>query len=226
MKIRIPVEVLSEIQGIAKARNAENRKSGQKDGLVDKTKGSVEADIEGAIGEYAVSQALDLEWDGDFRTYEDWKNWRSDGHDVCGLEVRTTRHPGGCLIVQPGNDPDRPYVLALLSSDNREVSIPGWAWGYEVKKDEFWKEHWPRPTYAMEQSFLRPIERLKRLWQGRWIIEAGGVVGDIQVLKGRVIHDEVFHHKTKLFLHLLRWAKEQPGFSATAHPLPTQSFGV
>ena len=161
MKIEVPDSVLHKIAKTARRRNAENRTAKQTDGLVSgHNKTSLRADFEGAIGEWAVAKALDLEWDGEFFEHGDWEVWRTEGHDVEGLEVRTTMYRFGRLIVQPSNKDDVPYVLVTLAEDYREAHLRGWSWGRDVKQPKHWQEFWARPTYAMAQSDLQPIEDL------------------------------------------------------------------
>lgn len=161
-EVVIPFQEIESIRTIAEKRNSEQRKSGQRDGLIDKSKGSVTADIEGALGEYAVARGLNLPWDGAFKSAEAWQSWRVDGHDVSGLEVRATRHETGRLIVQPWNSNEKPYILVVLRSKETEhaARLVGWCWGHEAKQEKNWMNHWPRPCFAVAQADLHPMDTL------------------------------------------------------------------
>lgn len=231
----ISADDVAAIADVARRRNAENRKAGQADGLVDKSKGSVSADVEGALGEYAVAHALQLPWDGAFKDYEVWLQWRNTGHDVSGIEVRTTRHLTGRLIVQPWNDDDRPYVLVVLSGPADDGSytadIKGWAWGREAKHSCYWMSRWPRPTYALQQRNLRPLAALAALWQARrteydgdWCLSTERMTVGVTVRDGTLVSGPpiVQRFKGQPFVHLVRWLRQQPGFrSARTHTPPS-----
>lgn len=215
--VKLSQEVIDAVTTIAQRRNAENRAAGQADGLVDHAKGSIAVDVEGALGEYAVARAFGLEWDGAFKDYDSWQAWRSDGHDVSGLEVRTTRHANGRLIVQPWNDDEKPYVLVVLRSDT-EADVVGWCWGFQAKQDHYWRHNWPRPTYAVEQSALSNIEDLKKVWNGIWWLSTERMTGGVLVVNGVVSPDActpIFKRFIgQPFRNLVKWLGKQPGFKS------------
>jgi len=223
MRIDIPSDILKQVTAIAERRNAENRAAGQADGLVAKhNKSSVDADVEGALGEYAVATALQLDWDGAFKSYEAWQQWRTDGHDVSGLEVRTTTYPNGRLIVQPSNKNDVPYILVVVARDYSHAVIKGWRWGRDVKNADHWQSHWPRPTFAMPQSLLYPIDTLRDLWNATWWLSTERMTGAARVVNGRV-HAADSAPIFKRFdgqplANLVNWLRKQPGFKGEVIP--------
>jgi len=174
---------IKQIIKIAKRRNAEQRKHFQKDGLVATEKTSVGADIEGAIGEAAVAKCFELKWDGSFKQHSNWLKWRHEGHDVCGLEVKTTKYKGGRLLIQSWNRDDAPYVLATVPSDlpdaiknqkNIQVELVGWCIGKEAKDETWWMDDWRRPCFGLPQSKLRNMVELVRAFnlkvkRGEWV---------------------------------------------------------
>jgi len=164
---------INQVIKIAERRNAEQRKHHQKDGLVATEKSSVGADIEGAIGEGAFAKAFALKWDGSFKKHAEWLKWRHDGHDVSGLEIKTTRYRTGRLLVQKWNRDDAPYILAIITSDlpsaiknNKkiEIELVGWCIGQEAKNDLWWVSEWRRPCYALPQNQLRDMSELMDIY--------------------------------------------------------------
>lgn len=214
--VPIPPEILEQVTDIARRRNATNRAAGQADGLVSKhTKSSTDADVEGALGEYAVAQAFSLPWDGAYYEHTDWQHWRNHGHDVSGIEVRATKYPNGKLIVQPNNNDDAPYVLVILKDDLTQADLRGWRWGRDVKLSCFWQSQWPRPTYAMPQSHLFAIDDLKAVWNATWWLSTDKMTFEVTITNGRV-SDTAPVARTFIgqpFQNLVRWLRQQGGFT-------------
>jgi len=120
----------------------------QDDGLI--------LDVRGALGELAVSLAFGLPWDGRFKPMSEWAQWRVEGHDVSGLEVKTTKRPDGSLILHKTSNPEQPFVLAILESAST-IRLVGWTWGHEGQQEDFWRENVPRPCYMVPQVCLTPM---------------------------------------------------------------------
>lgn len=160
MLVSISEELEATAVTIAKMRLACHKAAGTYDDLVDRERGNLQVAIDGAIGEYAVAKALNVAWDGDFKDIATWHEWRATGHDVSGLEVKTTNHPKGCLVVRPKNNEDHPYVLVILDSKARTARLAGWAWGFEAKTSSHWMSHWKDPAYALQQRELQPMSTL------------------------------------------------------------------
>jgi hypothetical protein len=91
----------------------------QDDGLV--------LDVQGALAEMAVSVAFNLPWDGKFLPVEKWDLWRREGHDVSGLEVKSTKHMHGRLILHETTKPDLPAVLVVVEN-SAHFELVGWCY--------------------------------------------------------------------------------------------------
>jgi hypothetical protein len=55
------------------------------------------------------------------------------------IEVRSTPHHNGALIVRDNDDPARRYVLVVVDP-MRGFAVRGWCYGYEARKDEWHKK--------------------------------------------------------------------------------------
>lgn len=114
-----------------------------------------QADIEGVIGEYVVSKYFNVCW---VPSYERDK----DVGDVAGVQVRTTLHKNGCLIVNKGDNDYHHFVLVTGEGVvGRVWHVRGWMSGFDAKQDEFWTAKQPgRFSYFVPQSRLNPMEAL------------------------------------------------------------------
>jgi hypothetical protein len=107
--------------------------------------------IDGCIGEFALAQQLDRSWSPGIVGAPDL---------ACGIEVRASRHEKASLILHPSDHDDKIYVLAWLHWEY--VAIPGWLWGKEGKRDEYWRTEGVRyPAYFIAQARLRPLDDLR-----------------------------------------------------------------
>lgn len=131
----------------------------------DPLKGWNDALAKGA--EYAVVKMLGGTLDGWFegnligKTHWDRRN---ELHDYKDLEIRSTPHPSGRLIVYP-KDPDAsPFVLVNTWIANKHripaFLIIGWLMGEEAKQPEWWWAEARRPGYFISAPNLRPISEL------------------------------------------------------------------
>lgn len=158
MKVRLNPEDLVLADSIADKRNAENRRVGRKDGKV--LKDSAGIDKQGARSELAVSKALNLKWDGAFLSDELWQVWRSTGHDVQNLEIRSTHHKTGRLILHPKDPDDSPFIL-VLSHNDPEFELVGWYFGKDGKKKEWWYDvGYGRPCFFVPRDKMLSMESL------------------------------------------------------------------
>ncbi len=143
---------------VAKKRNAAHRNSNRPDGIV-KADSSLASDIDGAMAELAVCVAYNQPWENAFVPLERWESERRLLHDVGQMEVKSTRHQRGGLLVQKQFDDAPPYVLVV--TDQAPVfRLAGWLYGHEVKQPRYWREDLPRPCYLAPQNALRPMETL------------------------------------------------------------------
>ena len=117
--------------------------------------------IKGAEAELATAKGFNLPWDGKFFDLEKWEDWRENGHDVCGLEVRSTPHKNGCLLIHDSDKDNSPYVL-VLTHERPKFILAGWCFGREGKCQELWRDvGYGRPCYFIPQDMLRSIAELK-----------------------------------------------------------------
>lgn len=159
MRITLTPDEIRFADSIAEKRNTENRKVGRKDGKV--LKNSIDIDKQGARSELAVSKAMNLKWDGAFLSDELWQVWRNTGHDVQNLEVRSTRHKTGRLLLHPGDSDESPFILVIASEDPT-FELIGWYFGKDGKKDEWWADvGYGRPCYFVPRTEMRAIDSLK-----------------------------------------------------------------
>jgi DNA polymerase I-like protein with 3'-5' exonuclease and polymerase domains len=137
-------------------RHASQRNVGRGDWKSKPGDNGKKLDVQGAVAELAVSLGLGLPWDGAFKPISEWDTWRREGHDVSGLEVKSTIRQDGCLILHKHSNPDQPAVLALLEGEGRVV-LAGWCFVRDGQSSQFWRDNVPRPCYMVPQSNLRPI---------------------------------------------------------------------
>jgi hypothetical protein len=106
--------------------------------------------IEGAAGELAVAKATNTYWNGALGDY--------DADDVGGLQIRTTPHPNGCLILHPSDPDDRPFILVIGTMPF--FRLAGWMMGRDGKDPKWWRAGIDRPAFFVPQADLRPMEEL------------------------------------------------------------------
>lgn len=111
-------------------KGRENTKGGEHDEHWDQH-------IRGALGECAVAKAINRYW----QPYIG----KIDKVDLGDLEIRTTKHPSGRLIIRKEDSIDANWVLVrghFREDDGLHYNIVGWIRGVDGKKDE----HWADPT--------------------------------------------------------------------------------
>lgn len=107
--------------------------------------------IQGTIAEYVVSLALELPW----RPIKPVR-----GADLPGVEVRSTEHERGCLILHPSDDDDKAFVLVIGQYPRYRVA--GWIVARLGKTPDHWREQARQAAFFVPQPALAPIETLKR----------------------------------------------------------------
>lgn len=158
MEITLTEADLALAQETANKRNAENRRVNRRDGKV--LSNSLDIDLQGARSELAVARALNLKWDGAFLADEVWKVWKTTGCDVQNLEVRSTLHQNGRLILHPKDKDEAPYIL-VIASKHPTYQLVGWCFGREGKIQEYWHDvGYGRPCYFVPRNKLKKIEDL------------------------------------------------------------------
>lgn len=106
-----------------------------------------ERHIIGAIGEYAVARALELNWKPILGGTD-----TSTG-DLKGVHVKTIINPNDSLIIRAHDPAELPYVLCLLEMG--VVTLEGWIMGHDGKQMKYWRtEGFHRPAYSIPQAML------------------------------------------------------------------------
>ena len=108
--------------------------------------------IEGALGEMAVAKYLGWYWSGALGDLE--------AGDVASailnkeVEVRTTHHDNGRLIIHEGDSDDAAFVLMIGRLGT--YRLMGWMWGYEAKKERYWEDPSGngRPAFFVDAEHL------------------------------------------------------------------------
>lgn len=115
----------------------------------------LEAQVSGAIAEWAVAKWLGVLWDPSVGLT--WEEVAQVPGDVGKIEVRSTPYPSGCLPLHDYSFDDRAYVL-VLSHRAPEYTLAGWLWGREGKDRRFWRADLPRPCFLAPQGELRSMD--------------------------------------------------------------------
>lgn len=127
-------------------RHVENLKKGRKDFHGASKDVGWQINIEGCLGEMALSKFLGVYWQGKgtFR-----------GADVGEYDCRTSSRDNGDLILHP-NDPDN-RIFWLVTGRNGEYVIQGWIKASEGKNQKYWRDPaGGRPAFFVPQSVLNP----------------------------------------------------------------------
>jgi len=112
-------------------------------------------DIQGCIAEYAVSLLLKKEWIG---FAEDFQNIEADVGD--NLQIRSTYHPHGNLILHPKDADDQRFILVRLH-DLPTIDVVGWIMGEDAKQERYWTEPVKnRPCYMYPHQLLNDMENI------------------------------------------------------------------
>lgn len=105
-------------------------------------------DIEGLCAEWAVAKALGVYYVpvvGELDT--------ELGDVLPNVQVRSTKYETGHLLVHKTDPDDHRFVLVTGGCGN--YVIPGWIYGRDAKREEWWKTHKGRSAYWVPQSGLR-----------------------------------------------------------------------
>jgi hypothetical protein len=97
-------------------------------------------DVGGILAELVVGRKFD-------RSFLPTVNTFHKQADVGGdIEVRSTPHLNGSLILRDNDDPARRYVL-VICDPMQGFEVKGWAWGHEAKTDEWHMKGEGRPHW-------------------------------------------------------------------------------
>ena len=121
--------------------------------------------VNGILAELVVGRKFDRFYLPSCNTFH---NQADVGEDI---EVRSTHHLNGSLILRDNDYPDRRYVLVIVrvgqsaegeSKEDRArqgFAVKGWAYGHEVMRDE-WKVAGEGRPHWRYRGPLRPFETL------------------------------------------------------------------
>lgn len=158
IRVKLTKNDLKLAESVARSRNKSQRDGDRADGKV--MEDSLGIDIQGAEAELAVAKALNLPWDGSFLELDKWFDWRDVGHDVSGLEVRSTHHKNGSLILHPKDKDESPFILVLTHEKPIFILI-GWSFGKNGKDPQYWRDvGYGRPCYYLPQNKLFDMNNL------------------------------------------------------------------
>jgi hypothetical protein len=90
-------------------------------------------DVGGILAELVVGRKFSRTFLPAINTFH---NQADVGEDI---EVRSTPHLNGSLILRDNDDPGRRYVLVVVDP-MRGFAVRGWIYGYEATKDEWHKK--------------------------------------------------------------------------------------
>jgi len=97
-------------------------------------------DITGILGEMVVGRRFDKTYLPAINTFH---NQADVGEDI---EVRSTPHPNGSLILRDNDDPGRRYVL-VICDPMAGFEVKGWCYGIEAMTDEWHMRGEGRPHW-------------------------------------------------------------------------------
>jgi hypothetical protein len=117
----------------------------------------IETHVVGAMAEYAVARALNINWHPVTGTVDTYRG------DVGKIQVKSIKDPRHKLIVQLHDLEEFKYVLCHVSMT--EVTLLGWIEGVDAKIKRWLEEEDPlrgihQSAYFVPQYNLRPIVEL------------------------------------------------------------------
>jgi len=103
-------------------------------------------DIEGALSEMAVAKHLGKYWSrGSYKEA-----------DVEGLEIRTTQHPNGRLLIREKDSPDAKYYFVRGLEGRYELC--GWIYGRDAKVEKYLED----PVGNRPKAYFVPETELNK----------------------------------------------------------------
>jgi hypothetical protein len=108
--------------------------------------------VNGILAELVVGRKFDRAYLPSCNTFHKQADVGQD------IEVRSTHHLNGSLILRDNDDPARRYVLVVCEA-MLGFAVRGWAYGYEVMSDE-WKVAGEGRPHWRYRGALRPFETL------------------------------------------------------------------
>lgn len=156
MVVTLSENDLGRVSAAASVRDRKGREAGadaHKDGHVSDT---LALHWLGCEGECAVARGLGMAWTGETEGYH-------EDSDVGGYQVRTTRHPRGCLLMRPREGYlGSPWILVVEESRG-VLRVAGWVYGREGREASNLRSQNGRPpAWFVPQAQLRGMETLPR----------------------------------------------------------------
>lgn len=176
-RLPYPAIVLSD-DGIAMAREVGRQRTltnkGHPTNLIDPNRPGVVVDMQGAIGEYAVSEYLGVPWTSRLWTRAEFEKRRLTYGDIevvgykNGQEIVTKVHiksvdqPGHNLLVRTNERPTPGSICLLVMLDRLPcAAFPGWLFTEEVVRSELFDRSLPEPAWKARKSLLRSVDTLR-----------------------------------------------------------------
>ena len=161
IQVTLTKEEQNEAVRVAHERHLSQRQTGRVDFKARPQDDGRMLDLLGSLAEQAVASAFGLPWDGKFKPIAEWDVWRRAGHDVSGLEVKSTKRYNGSLILHRESRPELPAVLVIIESSS-SFKLVGWTFTKEGQQERFWREKpdVPESCFMVPQSYLKTMTDL------------------------------------------------------------------
>lgn len=127
---------------VAEARFLEGRAGGMNADTTYKSHymEQMQREVRGVLAETVIGRRFDKHF---FPTVNTFHKKADVGEDI---EVRSTEHLNGALILRDDDPPDRRYVLVCIDLNEHKLTprmgfiVRGWTWGHGVISDDFWDD--------------------------------------------------------------------------------------
>lgn len=169
IKIHLSAAKVRYAERFGRGRGTVNRAAGQPDARISPRHTSVEIDLLGIVGEFAVFLVIrrfwrGLKWTGALKNYEIWKDWRHNNCDVGIVEVKSVDQKHlGLMVRNSGVKETAPYVLAIVTRNldgSADVILAGWAWGHRVLDNYVMGTKYAKAGFLIAQDELSGMSGL------------------------------------------------------------------
>lgn len=110
--------------------------------------------IEGAAGEMAVAQALNIPWDATINTFKSLPDLGAN------IEIRTRSKSEYDLLVRPDDQDDKIFIL-VTRKGAQKFDVIGWIKAKDAKQNQWLKTYGNRPgAFFVPKEYLKKIEEL------------------------------------------------------------------
>jgi len=113
------------------------------------TDSSFDLDIDGAASEMAFAKYMNVYYEPTVNTFK--------SPDVGKIQVRSTKHKTGKLIIRQRDKKNEIFVLVI--NENPVFTIAGWINLEDAKKDEFWF----KPNNSFPPAWFVPQNKLNEM---------------------------------------------------------------